>query len=195
MGDDQDGADASDDRPKIFRNINGWIGGITGTVIAVAGLYSAVHEYWPHNSVQAVAQVPADADANAAADTEPTADSATKATTEAPAEELPLAYKAVDATLEKTGRMWVYTDADGVTRYQEVSRDDGQTIAFDPMRKVYARWPNGGGMVEESTDNQAHWSDSFSIWVPAPTRPRNKRKGPPPSGRPSLLLHSIKVPL
>ena len=167
MGDEQDGADASDDRPKVFRSINGWIGGITGTVIALAGLYSAVHEYWPRNSVQTLAQEPAVDDANGAADT----DSSTNATTEAPAEELPLTYDAGDATFEKTGGMWVYTDADGVTRYQELSRDDGQTMVFDPLRKVYARWPNGGGMVQESTDNQGNWTDSFSISVPEAEAP------------------------
>jgi hypothetical protein len=159
--------DNSGEPPKFFRSINGWIAGITGVVIALAGLYSAVQRFWPNTPVQAVAQTPADDDA-ADGDQAATADDSAAAQ-----EPLPLAYKAVDATFEKSGGMWVYTGADEVTRYQEVSRDDGMTIVFDPMRKVYARWPNGGGKVEESDDDQAHWANSFDIWLPeadAPTQ-------------------------
>ena len=159
--------EASDDRPKVFRNINGWIGGITGVVLALAGLYSAIQQFWPDPSVKPAAEVPVDASAGAPTENEAAADAAADST----AEPLPLSYQAVDATFDKTGGMWVYTSGDEVTRYQQVSREDGKTIVFDPMRKVYARWPNDGGMVQESADDQTTWSDSFDIWVPQADTP------------------------
>jgi len=153
-----DGAGEGPEPPKFFRNINAWIGGLTGVVIALAGLYSAIERFWPDTPVQSAAEPAVDASANASTGNE--------ADEDATAAALPLSYKAVDATFEKTGGMWVYTRGEEVTRYQEVSRDDGKTVVFDPMRKVYARWPNAGGMVEESANNQASWSDSFDVWVP-----------------------------
>ncbi|MEO8176952.1 MAG: hypothetical protein ABI626_09885 [Sphingomicrobium sp.] len=159
--------DNSGEPPKFFRSINGWIAGITGVVIALAGLYSAVQRFWPSTPVQAVAQTPpADDSAGAADDDQAAADDGAAAE-----DQLPLSYKAVDATFEKSGGMWVYASGDEVNRYQQVSRDDGTTIVFDPMSKVYARWPKGGGMVEESDDNQAHWKDSFDIWLPETDAP------------------------
>ena len=35
----------SDDRPKIFKNINGWIAGVTGAVIALDGLATTVGQF------------------------------------------------------------------------------------------------------------------------------------------------------
>lgn len=160
---DEQPPESSGEPPKIFRNMNAWIGGITGVVIALAGLYSAIERFWPDAPVQAAAEAPVEAPADASTGNE--------AVEVATAEPLPLSYKAVDATFEKTGGMWVYTRGEEVTRYQEVSREGGNTVVFDPMRKGYARWPNNGGMVQESANNQASWSDSFDIWVPEADAP------------------------
>jgi general stress protein YciG len=150
-------------RPSFFRNINGWLGGLTGLVVAVSGLLVAWQQLKPPERADApaVAAIPVD---------DVVADDATaeEETVEAVADvALPLTYKAVGATFAKVDGEWVYTSATEKTRYKEVSRDGGNTVVFDPEREVYARWPNKGGKVEEKGGgDQAEWEHSFDIWVP-----------------------------
>ena len=156
---DDEPQDSADERPKVFKNVNAWIGGITGVVIALAGLRLAWQQLMPTPPVQAATETQGEAPPNDASTENDAVEDATTAAQ-------PLSYKAEDATFEKTGGLWVYTSGDEVTRYQEVSRDGGNTLVFDPMRKVYARWPTTGGMVKESKDDQKSWEDSFEVWLP-----------------------------
>lgn len=152
--------DVADNRPKVFNSITGWVGGITGIVIALAGLRAAYQQLMPAAPVATPSEAQGPAAPEATADENSAADEST-------ASDLPLSYAGVDGlTLEWSGGLWVETNGDAVTRYEQLSRDDGMTYAIDRSRNVYVRWPNDGGMVEESDDNQAKWADSYSISVP-----------------------------
>ena len=165
----EDPNDGADDRPRFFKNINGWVGGITGIVLALAGLRAAYQQLMPVAPVLAAPEAqetatPVDtADENTAADN--------SATDETTATALPTSYTGVDLTLEWTGGVWVETTGGEVSRYQQLSRDDQMTHAIDQARHLYLRWPTGGGMVQKSEDNEVTWTDYYSIDVPAEEQP------------------------
>lgn len=145
----------ADERPRFFNNVTGWIGGLTAVVIALAGLRAAY--------LQLTSSAPAE-NSSASATTAPgeTADMASEAA-------LPLNYTGTwnDAplTLDWVGGIWVEKTGDLVTDYEQLSRDnglDGRTYARDHSRGLYVRWPNKGGVVEQSPDNET-WSFYYTI--------------------------------
>ena len=160
---DDERNEGAGERPKFFHSVNGWLGGITGLIVAVSGLLVAWQQFdRSEPDAEAAPAVEAAAD-DASTDAEPS---------EATAEPLPLKYEAVDATFEKIDGEWIYASDAEETRYREVSRGGGNTVVFDPIRKVYARWPDQGGMVEEKAiADAAEWENSFDIWVPKAAQP------------------------
>ncbi|MEO8546773.1 MAG: hypothetical protein ABI422_00255 [Sphingomicrobium sp.] len=147
--------------PKFFRNMNAWIGGATGLVIAVTGLYAAIQR-WPDK--------PAEAAAPAANVDDSTADDAAAAEPAVPAENTRTAYTTEDGgTLRWIDGMWVWTTKDGDKyRYKEESNDTITTVAVlkgggEKGQDVYLRWPNAGGQAFQSFDDQATWTDPVSV--------------------------------
>ena len=47
MADEPRPAPGPDDRPPFFKTVNGWIAGLTGLVLAVAGLFTACDKLFP----------------------------------------------------------------------------------------------------------------------------------------------------
>jgi len=155
---DEQPQDATDDKPPVFRNINGWIGGITGVVLALAGLRAAYQQLMPDKApVEAAAAAegePANADTAVASDEEAAAD-----------EEGPSSYTTDDGgTLAWVDGLWVETAADGtVTNFHHLSSENGMTNASDPATGLFLRWPEAGGIVEQSVDGRANWTDRYRI--------------------------------
>jgi len=151
----------SDGRPKIFKNINGWIAGVTGAVIALGGLATAVKQFMPDKpaaeQAEAITTEAAEAgQAQAAADVpvEPAAD-------------LPLVYEGDDVKLEFAGDKWVLTDADGRYDYEELlSPDEDRLLAYSKPYDSYLRWPVKGGWAEESTDDKQTWKRYAEMYPP-----------------------------
>ena len=138
--------------PPFFRRISGWVAGLTGVVLALAGLRAAYQQLSPSAPVEQVANADGAADASAPSPVEPAA-------------ARPINYTGVDLSLEWKNGMWVETSGDEVSRYEQLSRDDKSTHAVDRARGLYLRWPNEGGMVEKSATNDDPWTDYYSIEV------------------------------
>jgi len=141
----------SDERPKVFKNINGWIAGVTGAVIALGGLATAVKQFMPDKPATEQA-----ASTEAAAE-----DGQAQAAVDVPAEpaaDLPLVYEGGDVKLEFAGDRWVLTDQDGRYDYEELlSPDEDRLLAYSKPYDSYLRWPVKGGWAEESTDDKQTW--------------------------------------
>jgi hypothetical protein len=154
-------AEPSDERPKIFKNINGWIAGVTGAVIALGGLATAVKQFMPDKPAteqQAVSTAaPADAgQAQAAADVPVKTD-----------EDLPMLYEGDGVKLAFAGDKWVLTDADGTYDYEEMqSPDEDRLLAYSKPYDSYLRWPIKGGWAEESTDDKQSWKRYAELYPP-----------------------------
>ena len=138
--------------PPFFRRISGWVAGLTGVVLALAGLRAAYQQLSPSAPVEQVANADGAADASAPSPVEPAA-------------ARPISYTGVNLSLEYKNGMWVETSGDEVSRYEQLSRDDKSTHAVDRARGLYLRWPNEGGMVEKSATNDDPWTDYYSIEV------------------------------
>jgi hypothetical protein len=155
-------ATGPDERPKIFKNVNAWIAGVTGAVIALGGLATAVKQFMPDKpaAVQAASsEAPAeDAQPQAAADVPVQ-----------PNEDLPLIYEGDGVKMEFAGDKWILTDADGRYDYEEMlSPDEGRLLAFSKPYDSYIRWPVKGGWAEESTDDKQTWKRYAELYPPAP---------------------------
>ena len=151
--------------PPFFRRISGWVAGLTGVVLALAGLRAAYQQLSPAAPVEQVANADGAADASAPSPVEPAA-------------ARPISYTGVDLSLEWKNGMWVETSADEVSRYEQLSRDEKSTHAVDRARGLYLRWPNKGGMVEKSATNDDPWSDYYSIEVTTDDAPSKVESSP-----------------
>ena len=168
MAEERSGSEA--ESPPFFKRISSWVAGLTGIVLALAGLRAAYQQLSPSAPVEQIANAP---DANS---TEAAVDTATSPAE--PAASLPLSYSGVDLSLQYKNGMWVETSGDEVSRYEQLSRDDKSTHAVDRARGLYLRWPNEGGMVEKSATNDDPWSDYYSVEVTADDAP-SKVEGSP----------------
>ena len=164
-------SDDAAEAPPVFRRISGWVAGLTGIVLALAGLRAAYHQLSPAAPVEQVANAP---DANS---TEAAVDDTATSPAE-PAASLPLSYTGVDLSLQWKNGVWVETSADDVSRYEQLSRDEKSTHAVDRARGLYLRWPNKGGMVEKSATNDDPWSDYYSIEVTTDDAPSKVESSP-----------------
>lgn len=154
-------AQRSDESPKLFKNMNGVIAGVTGLVVALGGLATAYKQFFDKPAERQAAvtesQAPADRAAPAAGEEEPAED--------------PGFYDTdADGTLRFIDGLWVETAKDGTKyRYEEISNDGTMTVAIDrgggeEGEDVYLRWPNQGGQAQKSWDRQANWSDAFNVY-------------------------------
>ena len=168
MAEERSGSEA--ESPPFFKRISSWVAGLTGIVLALAGLRAAYQQLSPSAPVEQVANAP-DATTEAAVD-----DTATSPAE--PAASLPLSYSGVDLSLQYKNGMWVETSGDEVSRYEQLSRDDKSTHAVDRARGLYLRWPNEGGMVEKSATNDDPWSDYYSIEVTTDDAPSKVESSP-----------------
>jgi hypothetical protein len=159
MADEKPGV-SDEGSPKIFKSINGWIAGLTGTVIALGGLTAAYREFFDKPSEAAVeATAPTGNETEEAVPVDETAEA------EAPA--LPEKYESGSLTLEWDGTDWVETSPEGkVTRFRQRSRDDEETYAVDPANDMVIRWRNAGGELQQSTDGEVSWSERYSVSLP-----------------------------
>jgi hypothetical protein len=155
-------ADTSDERPKIFKNINGWIAGVTGAVIALGGLATAVKQFMPDKkpateqvaNTATPAKIPAPA---AAADT----------SAEEPDQGDPLVYEGDGVKLEWTDEEWLLTGKDGTYHYEDMySPDDSKVLGYDKANNAYLRWPIKGGMSEEGSADKQTWTNYIEIFPP-----------------------------
>jgi len=158
----EESTQGSDERPKIFKNVNGWIAGVTGAVIALGGLATAVKQFMPDKPAAeqaASTEAPAEAaPAQAAADIPVKTD-----------EDLPMLYEGDGVKLEFAGDKWVLTDADGAYDYEEMlSPDEDRLLAFSKPYDSYLRWPIKGGWAEESTDDKQTWKRYAEFYPPEP---------------------------
>lgn len=154
--------DGPAETPRIFRNMNVWIGGATGVVIALTSLYAAVQR-WPGKPVEAVSPA---ANANDAANSN---DSVAVEPAE-PAETARSAYTVGNGgTLRWVDGLWVWTAKDDTQyRYAEESNDEITTVAVfkgggEDGQDVYLRWPNAGGQAFQSFDGQTSWVDPVAV--------------------------------
>ena len=160
----EDGSPASDGSPKVLNNLKGWIGGTTAVVIALAGLSQAVLMLMPDKAAEPQAALGEDV----AATTEEPA-TADAAATEA----LPLLYDTSDGgTLYFKDGMWTLYDAKAESdqSFETLSRDDGKTVVANHDRTTFLRWPNEGGMAEQSVDDRVSWSELAFLSVPEPEK-------------------------
>jgi hypothetical protein len=145
-----------DDRPRFFSTLNGWIAGLTGLVLAFAGLFTACDKLFRDE--------PAGTGAASNGMAAPAA-----ATTASAARRITSYTTGDGGTLRRVEGMWVWTDKDGTTyRYQEEINDGVTTIAVlkqggENGQDVYLRWPNAGGMALQSFDNQANWNQPIEV--------------------------------
>lgn len=157
--------------PPFFRRISGWVAGLTGVVLALAGLRAAYQQLSPSAPVEQVAN------ANGANSTEAAVDDTATSPVE-PAAARPISYTGVNLSLEYKNGMWVETSGDEVSRYEQLSRDDKSTHAVDRARGLYLRWPNEGGMVEKSATNDDPWTDYYSVEVATDDPPATVETSP-----------------
>ena len=160
---DEQPQDAADDKPPVFKNINGWIGGITGVVLALAGLRAAYQQLMPDKAAVEAAAAGEGGSANS--------ETAVASGEDAAAEDQgPWSYTtSKGGTLAWVDGLWVETAADGtVTNFHHLSSENGMTNASDPATGMFLRWPDGGGVVEQSEDGRVHWSDRYRITPDAP---------------------------
>ena len=151
----------SDNGPPIVTNLKGWIAGLTGLVVAVAGLLGAYKQLFPEKKADAAASVAAPADG-----ARPVAAASIPAT---PGDDPPLLYEGDDAKLEFVDDQWVLTTSEGRYEYKEMySPDEGRVLAFDKVNNAYLRWPIKGGMSEESTDGEDTWKRWVKLYPAEP---------------------------
>ena len=152
----------ADGSPKFFKNINGWIAGVTGLVIALAGLATAYKQLFPQEKAEAAtAAAPAKAAQPAAA---------TSAAT-APDAGAPTVYEGDGVKLEWTGDEWLLTGKDGEYHYEDMySPDETRVLAFDKTNSAYLRWPIKGGMSEEGSADKQSWKNYLNLDPPEPAK-------------------------
>ena len=147
------GAEAS---PKFFSNVNGVIAGITGLLVALAGLFAAYNQFAGKPAEQLAAVAPA---GNGEA-----------ATPAAAAGEEPLPpslYEGDDVKIELGGDGWTLTTKEGSYPYEEVITGDVTRVtAFNKEYDSYLRWPIDGGWAEESLNNKESWKRYAQVYPP-----------------------------
>ena len=149
----------ADDAPPVLTHLKGWLVGLTGLVVAVAGLLGAYRQIVPASKAEpsAIAAAPATA-------AEPVA----VAGPSTAAEDLPMLYEGEDIKLEFVDDKWVLTTAEGVWDHEDMySKYEGSLLAFDKVNNAYLRWPIKGGMAEESTDDKQTWKSYAELYPPA----------------------------
>ncbi len=159
-------AEGSDEQPKIFKNLNAWIAGATGALIAIGGLATTWDKiFGGEPAEQAAATKSAEAPADPAAAEEPAAEEAAEAGE-------PTYYDIDDGgSLRFVDGLWVENSNNGKFRYEEVSNDGEMIVAVDRGggdngEDAWLRWPIAGGRAQESQDKQETWTDVFSVYVP-----------------------------
>jgi len=172
-------AETSDERPKIFKNVNGWIAGVTGAVIALGGLATAVKQFMPDKPAteEAASTSPAEAD-------RPTIETERAARAEAPSQsvERPKIYtgelyadgkfEGGAMSLKHDGENWILT-ADQRYVYEPLaSANKDQVRAYNADYASYLRWPADGGEVEESLNNKASWAPYAKVIASEPAQER-----------------------
>jgi len=160
---DEQANQGADQAPPVLNNLKGWIAGLTGLVVAVAGLLGAYRQIAPAGK----AEVATSASAPAA---EPAAGLAAASGAAATSEEdLPLLYEGEDARMEFVDDKWVLTTTEATYEYEDMySKYDGSVLAFDKSNNAYLRWPIKGGMAEESTDEKQTWVSYVELDPVAP---------------------------
>jgi hypothetical protein len=157
----EEAAQGSDEQPKIFKNVNAWIAGVTAAVIALGGLATAVKQFMPDKPAEQQAA------ASTAAPAEGGQPQAATDVPVQPAADLPLVYEGDEVKLEFAGDKWVLTDADGRYDYEEMmSPDEDRLLAYSKPYDSYLRWPIKGGWAEESTDDKQTWKRYAELYPP-----------------------------
>ena len=175
---DEEPQDSADERPKIFKNINAWLGGITGVVLALAGLRLAWQQLMPAAPVKPAAEMQGEApptDAGqaakpaAAADAQALRPSLYKGDLYADG-----AYTGGSIRLEHVGERWVLTAGDVRYDYDEMaSQDKSKIAAVSTEYASWLRWPIQGGEVEESTSSKKDAWETYARVEPSSPRPAN----------------------
>ncbi len=149
------------DAPPLLTNLKGWIAGLTGLVVATAGLIGAYRQLVPASQAQ-----PATEAASSATGGQAVAAVGAASTAE---EDVPMLYEGADGIkLEFTDDKWVLTTSEGVWDHEDMySKYDGSWLAFDKVNNAYLRWPIKGGMAEESTDDKQTWKSYAELYPPA----------------------------
>ena len=149
---------AADDRPKFFKSMTAWIGGVTAVIVALGGLLTAFGGLLGSHSREAI--VKSDSEQRVQSDVAP----------QSAEEEEPTSYTTGDGgTLRWVEGLWVWTDKDGVTYpYKEVSNDGVTTVAVfsgggEDGKDVYLRWPNAGGQALQSFDDRENWNNPVEV--------------------------------
>ena len=157
---DDDTSEATDGRPKIFKNLTAWIGGATAVVVALGGLAGAYHNIFPGGSAQTQANTAETTPSDAAS---PTADAQTAVT----------GYTTDDGgNIRLIDGMWVWTTKDGDKyRYKELSNDGTTTVAVLKEAATKARMSTFAGPTQAAKHFKALMSRR-----PGSTRSTSPRK-------------------
>jgi hypothetical protein len=168
--DEPEVVEAKDESPKVIKNLNAWIGGLTGVVLALTGLVAAfqglVGPRPADPKPDAMATAP-----QAAGAADPTADPTAADQGSADEEDgardgEPWLYKNADTSIEWNGSMWVQKNGDEVVhRFEDRGSADGYITALDHGRNMWIRWPVAGGDFEESEDQES-WNPAFTAYPP-----------------------------
>ncbi len=151
MADEPKPAPPSDDRPRFFRTLNGWIAGLTGVVLAFAGLFTACDKLFPDSPVKATT-----ASNNAPAPT--VATTAPKTDDSDPAKYTGEGGVTMDWDFDDA--RWILTDNGNKYYYDNITPpDDTEVLGYDKTNDAYLRWPLKGGLAQESKDDKKNWSD------------------------------------
>jgi hypothetical protein len=157
MTDDPKPLSTSDDRPRFFSTLNGWIAGLTGLILAVAALFTAWDKLFPD-----APGAPTLVSSNAAS---PAPTAAPKADDSDPSKYTGEGGVTMDWDFD-TAR-WVLTDNGAKYYYDNVtSPDDTQVLAYDKDNRAYLRWPIKGGMAEERKDDKTGWEPYLKLNPP-----------------------------
>jgi len=148
----------------FFQNINGVIAGVTGLLVALAGLAATWDRIFPDKKADQEVVAKTDTVNTAAADT------ATEADASAPSDDDPWYFTTDNGgTIRWVDGLWVEEDKDGnKTRYDHFSADTEYDVAFlagggPEGEDVYLRWPKSGGRAQKSFDRQESWQDAYGV--------------------------------
>ena len=163
---DEPTKDDGDGRPKFFKSVTGWIGGLTAVVLALAGLKAASGQLDLFGSSEPK-------EAKQAESTESGGGAGGQVAKAAETAALPTSYTGVwqdnNVKLEWRNGVWVETTEQGggeedplIYHYEQLSRTPQMTNTIDRSRNLYVRWPTDGGTVEESEDGDT-WTRSYEL--------------------------------
>lgn len=165
----------ADERPAIFGNVNGWIAGVTGVLVAMGGLFTAYDKVWGNRNAQPQAVVATTPKAD-----EPRTEQV-MAVKAAGSEDTPVRRLIYTGELYADGKLdggamslrhdgenWILS-ADQRYVYEQLAATGNEQIrAYNRDYDSDLRWPVNGGDVEERI-GKAGWNPYAKVSASEPS--------------------------